>query len=64
MRKALLLLGILSSSALCAYLPGTPGADWTKAEVLAVKAKLWMSFAQRGGILKQVFFPFRYLSRG
>ena len=28
------------------YVPGTPGAAWTQDEVIAVKAKLWMSFAK------------------
>ena len=53
MMIAFLLLSVLSSSALSAYLPGTPGAAWTKAEVLAVKAKLWLSFVQRGFLVKQ-----------
>ena len=53
MRQALLLLSVLSSAALSAYIPGTPGAAWTKEEVLAVKAKLWQSFVQRGFLIKQ-----------
>ena len=53
MRQTLLLLGVLASPALSAYVPGTPGSAWTKEEVLAVKAKLWQSFAQRGALIKQ-----------
>ena len=47
MRKAFLVLSVLSSSALSAYVPGTPGAAWTKEEVLAVKAGLF-NFYQTG----------------
>ena len=47
MRKAFLFLVVLSSSALSAYVPGTPGAAWTKEEVLAVKAGLF-DFYQTG----------------
>ena len=35
------------------YLPGTPGGDWSKDEVLAVKAKLRMSFAKPWGMPNQ-----------
>ena len=47
MKKAFLVLVVLSSSALSAYVPGTPGAAWTKEEVLAVKAGLF-NFYQTG----------------
>ena len=57
MRQALVLLSVLSSAALSAYIPGTPGAAWTKEEVLAVKAKLWQSFVQRGFLIKQAGNP-------
>ena len=45
MIRVSVLLG-LCSFALGAYQPGTPGAPWTKEEVLAVKAKLRMSYAK------------------
>ena len=32
-----------------AYTPGTPGATWSPQEVLAVKAKLRMTFKMGGG---------------
>ena len=53
MGKALFLLCVLSSSALGAYVPGTPGAAWTPEEVLAVKAKLWLSYARPWGLTSQ-----------
>ena len=31
------------------YVPGTPGADWTLQEVLAVKSKLQTVFGTNGG---------------
>ena len=52
MRTVLLSL-VFVSSALSAYVPGTPGAAWTKDEVVAIKAKLWLSFARPWGLTKQ-----------
>ena len=34
---------------LCDYVPGEPGAPWTREEVLAVKAKVNMIFGKWGG---------------
>ena len=41
----ILLCPLLSHSA---YVPGTPGAPWSESEVLAVKAKIRMTFAMGG----------------
>ena len=41
-----LLTLLCSSLAAAAYTPGSPGAAWSRAEVLAVKAKLRMSFSK------------------
>ena len=46
----LLLLG-LAPAAPAAYVPGTPGAAWTRAEVRAVQAKLRLTFRRRGGVV-------------
>ena len=48
--SALLLLG-LAPAAPAAYVPGTPGAAWTRAEVRAVQAKLRLTFRRRGGVV-------------
>ena len=48
--SALLLLG-LAPAAPAAYVPGTPGGAWTRAEVRAVKAKLRLTFRRRGGVV-------------
>jgi len=41
------------------YIPGTPGAPWTEAEVLAVKAKLWRIFSlnQARGAYEELSLP-------
>ena len=41
-----LLTLLCASLAAAAYTPGSPGAAWSRAEVLAVKAKLRMSFSK------------------
>merc|ERR1719219_1466502 len=39
------------------YVPGTPGAQWSREEVLAVKSKLYYIFGKWGGAeaLKQIY---------
>jgi len=39
------------------YVPGTPGAEWSRQEVLAVKSKLYFIFGKWGGAesLKQIY---------
>ena len=52
-----LLLPFLSIFASADYIPGSPGAPWTKYEVLTVKSKLYSIFARKGGAnaLKQIY---------
>ena len=46
----LLLCLLLSGNCLSLkYVPGTPGADWSPQEVLAVKSKLYAVFSLNGG---------------
>jgi len=51
--RALFFSGCLFLHCASVYLPGTPGGDWSKDEVLAVKAKLRMSFAKPWGMPNQ-----------
>jgi len=47
--KVIFLLIALVGYCLCDYVPGEPGAPWTREEVLAVKAKVNMIFGKWGG---------------
>ena len=51
------ILALFVSFCLGEYVPGEPGAPWSKEEVLAVKAKLNAIFAKRGGedALKEIY---------
>ena len=36
-----------------AYVPGTPGAAWSREEILAVKAKIRLTFKLGGGMARE-----------
>ena len=38
---------------LTAYVPGTPGAAWSKEEILAVRAKIRLTFKLGGGMARE-----------
>ena len=43
-----IVFAVLFSHIHCAYVPGTPGGPWTKAEMLIVKARLYNLY--KGGV--------------
>ena len=48
------ILNIQAQFGAAQYVPGQPGADWTEAEVLVVKAKLIQVISNGGNAMNQV----------
>ena len=49
----LITISVLLGSGLTAYVPGTPGAAWSREEILAVKAKIRLTFKLGGGMARE-----------
>ena len=49
----LLISTSLLGCGLTAYVPGTPGSAWSREEILAVKAKIRLTFKLGGGMARE-----------